>query len=56
MGTHTDEGLKGVVTERDFVAAEIEWPGITLYYQHCQPRPTTFLALVWRFSSVTEQS
>jgi hypothetical protein len=45
-----DTGLKGVVTERDFAAAEIEFPGITRFYRRCRPRPTTFLDLMWRFS------
>lgn len=43
--------LKGWVTEANFGEAEVEFPGIELYYWAMPEaeRPTTFLELVWRY-------
>jgi hypothetical protein len=42
----TNQQLAGFITERHFVEAEQEFPGITSFYEKCSPRPATFLELL----------
>ncbi len=42
--------LKGLITERDIVAAEDAFPGIWRFYDQLDDKPGTFLELVWRFA------
>jgi hypothetical protein len=39
----------GLVTERDFEAAEESFPGIGRFYRSMTCKPATFLELVWAY-------
>ena len=39
----------GFITERDFDAAEHEFPGIQRLYESLVRKPHTFLELVWKY-------
>jgi hypothetical protein len=39
----------GFITERDFDAAEREFPGIQRLYEQLVRKPRTFLELVWQY-------
>jgi hypothetical protein len=43
--------LQGVITERHFALAEVEFPGIERFYRESPVKPRTFLELVWRFTA-----
>jgi hypothetical protein len=46
-------GLRGLVTDADLPAAELEWPGLRAFFRDLpeSDRPPTFLDLVWRFET-----
>ena len=41
--------MGGFITERDFDAAEYEFPGIQRLYERLAHKPRTFLELVWTY-------
>ncbi len=41
--------MSGFVTERDFHAAEKDFPGIVGFYLSLARKPRTFLELVWAY-------
>ncbi len=41
--------MQGFITDRDFAVIEEYFPGIRRFYLKSQPKPITFLELVWRF-------
>ena len=43
------KGMQGFITERDCELMELVFPGINRFYQDLQPKPRTFLELLWRF-------
>ena len=49
-----ETGLRGFITERHLDQAEVEFPGITVFYATCRPAPRTFLDLVARYVAEVE--
>ncbi len=47
--------MGGFITERDFDAAETEFPGIQRLYESLAQKPRTFLELVWKYEGRTER-
>jgi hypothetical protein len=45
--------MGGFITERDFDAAECEFPGIQRLYERLVKKPRTFLELVWTYERTT---
>jgi hypothetical protein len=45
--------LRGLITDADLPAAELEWPGLRAFFIELprEERPPTFLELVWRFEA-----
>ena len=43
--------MSGFITERDFAAAECEFPGIQRLYERLLHKPRTFLELVWKYEA-----
>ena len=43
--------MSGFITERDFDAAECEFPGIQHLYERLACKPRTFLELVWAWEA-----
>jgi hypothetical protein len=41
--------MSGFITERDFAAAECEFPGIRRFYECMTRKPPTFLQLLWAY-------
>ena len=48
--------MSGFITERDFDAAEMEFPGIQRLYESLLSKPKTFLELVWTWEKEQEVS
>jgi hypothetical protein len=59
-GSHVDsfllivKSVSGFITERDFDAAEQEFPGIQRLYARLLRKPRTFLELVWKYEASLE--
>ena len=41
--------MQGLITDRDFEMVEDIFPGIRRFYLETQPKPVTFLELLWRW-------
>jgi hypothetical protein len=41
--------IQGFITERHLREAELEFPGISRFFNDCAEKPRTFLELVWQY-------
>ncbi len=48
--------MSGFITERDFEAAEREFPGIQGLYDGLVQKPATFLDLVWKYQRMIDKA
>ena len=48
--------MGGYITERDFDAAEREFPGIQRLYEALSRKPATFLQLVWAYETLRREA
>jgi hypothetical protein len=46
--------MGGFITERDFDAAEREFPGIQRLYERLSHKPRTFLELMWSYDRMRD--
>ncbi len=49
-------GMGGFITERDFDAAEREFPGIQRLYECLVQKPRTFLELMWKYERMVRDA